>query len=163
MYTAFQLQFDKLADKVLTASNVNMSALPEIEGWRICHFAKIAKMFDSFSIMINRTKDYVTLCALIRMIYDNWYSFLWIYERSEGEDVFLRYYLYVLDTIKQRKNTMLNMHNEEISDPKLKTLIGNAVTECENARRHYLAAIHGLSLWKDYSSNIRRAINGQNS
>ena len=111
MDAAFQLQFDKLANTVLAVSKTDIDALPEIKGWRIRHFAKIAKMFDSFCVMFDGTKDYVTLCALIRMIYDNWYSFLWIYECSEGEDVQLRYYLYVLDSIKQRKTTMLKMIN----------------------------------------------------
>lgn len=163
MDAAFQLQFDKLANTVLAVSKTDIDALPEIKGWGIRHFAKIAKMFDSFCLMFDGTKDYVTLCALIRMIYDNWYSFLWIYECSEGEDVQLRYYLYVLDSIKQRKTTMLKMHGEPITDPKLKTLVDNAVADCAKARQQYIAAIHSLTLWKEHAANIKKARDNQNS
>lgn len=163
MDAAFQLQFDKLANTVLAVSKTDIDALPEIKGWRIRHFAKIAKMFDSFCVMFDGTKDYVTLCALIRMIYDNWYTFLWIYECSEGEDVQLRYYLYVLDSIKQRKTTMLKMHGEPITDPNLKTLVDNAVADCAKARQQYIEAIHSLKLWKEHAANIKKARDNQNS
>ena len=163
MEATFQLQFDKLVDKVQAASKADIDAFPEIKGWRIRHFAKIAKMFDSFCVMYDATKDYVTLCALIRMIYDNWYSFLWIYEFSEGEDVQLRYYLYVLDSIKQRETTVLKMHGEPIKDPKLKSLVDNAVADCAKARKQYMAAICSLTLWKDHSANIKKARDNQNS
>jgi len=157
MITEFQIQFDKLADKVLAVANTDASSLSEIEIWRTRHFAKIAKMFDSFLAILGGPKDYVTLCALIRMIYDNWYSFLWIYEKSEGENVQLRYYLYVLDSIKQRKRTMLGMHDEKVEDPRLQSIYDNTLADCNRAKQHYEDSIKSLSLYKDYRDNINTA------
>lgn len=125
MYTAFQIQFDKLADIIQIAVEGEWGSLSPLEAWRIRHFAKIAKMFDSFSMIMNQTRDYVSACAIIRMIYDNWYSFLWIYEFSEGDDVLLRYYLYVLDSIKQREKTILHMHEDTPVDPPIEVHLGS--------------------------------------
>ena len=163
MITAFQIQFDKLADKVLAVANTDASSLSEIEIWRTRHFAKIAKMFDSFLAILRGPRDYVTLCALIRMIYDNWYSFLWIYEKSDGENVKLRYYLYVLDSIKQRKKTMLGMHDDEVEDLLLQRIYNNTIADCDNAKKRYMDAIKSLSLYKDYRVNIRAARNSNDS
>ena len=163
MITAFQIQFDKLADKVLSVVNTDAGSLSEIEIWRTRHFAKIAKMFDSFLAILRGPKDYVTLCALIRMIYDNWYSFLWIYECSEGEDIKLRYYLYVLDSIKQRKSTMVGMHDDKVEDPRRQRLYDNTMADCKKAKRQYEDAIKSLLLYKDYHGNIRTARTSKDS
>lgn len=156
MITEFQLQFDKLAAKVQSVANTDGGALPEIELWRTRHFAKIAKMFDSFLAILRGPRDYVTLCALIRMIYDNWYSFLWIYEKSEGEDIQLRYYLYVLDSIKQREISMLDMHDEKVDDPHRQRLYDNTIADCNKAKQKYEDAIKSLSLYENYRSNIKK-------
>ena len=163
MYTAFQIQFDKLADKVLNAANNDASSLSEIEIWRTRHFAKIAKMFDSFLAIINGPRDHITLCALIRMIYDNWYSFLWVYECSEGEEINLRYYLYVLDSIKQREKTLFNMQDDKVDDPKLKRIKERTMADCNRAKEQYGDAIRTLSIYKDYRININKARKSKDS
>jgi hypothetical protein len=163
MYTAFQIQFDKLADMIEKAIEVEWESLSPIEAWRIRHFAKIAKMFDSFSMMMTKTRDYVSACAIIRMIYDNWYSYLWIYEFSDGDDVLLRYYLYVLDSIKQREKTILLMHEDNPVDPQLKSLLAHATADCEEAKRQFCTAIKKLPVYRDYHANIKKAWQSNNS
>lgn len=157
MYTAFQIQFDKLADIIQKAVKGEWKSLSPIEAWRIRHFAKIAKMFDSFSMMMTQTRDYVSACAIIRMIYDNWYSYIWIYVFSEGDDVLLRFYLYGLDSIKQRKKTILNMHEDKPIDSKLKPLLDQAIADNEKAKQQFISAIKKLAVYKDYHANIRKA------
>ena len=157
MYTAFQIQFDKLADIIQKAVEGEWESLSPLKAWRIRHFAKIAKMFDSFSMIMMQTRDYVSACAIIRMIYDNWYSFLWIYEFSEGDDVLLRYYLYVLDSIKQREKTILHMHEDTPVDPQLKPLLDQTISDCEKAKLQFGSAIKKLPVYKDYHANIKKA------
>lgn len=163
MYAAFQIQFDILADLIQKAVEGEWESLSPIEAWRIRHFAKIAKMFDSFLMMMTKTRDYVSACAIIRMIYDNWYSYLWIYEFSDGDDVLLRYYLYVLDSIKQREKTLLHMHEDNPVAPQLKPLLNHAIADCEKAKRQISTAIKKLPVYKDYHNNIRKARQSNNS
>ena len=158
MNAAFQIQFDKLADKIYAIKDKKIDGLPEIEAWRILHFAKIAKMFDSFHAVIFDTKDYITSCSLIRMIYDNWYSYMWIYEFSEGEERQLRYYLYVLDSVVQRKKTIEKLHNEVIVEKQMKRLVDNALVDCTREEQKIKTAIRNLSLFDSYKKNIETAI-----
>ena len=157
MYTAFQIQFDNLADIIQIAVEGEWGSLSPLEAWRIRHFAKIAKMFDTFSMIMNQTRDYVSACAIIRMIYDNWYSFLWIYEFSEGDDVLLRYYLYVLDSIKQREKTILHMHEDTPVDPQLKSILDQTIADCKKAKHQFDSAIKKLPVYRDYHDNIKKA------
>lgn len=163
MYTAFQIQFDKLADIIQKAVEGEWGPLSPIEAWRIRHFAKIAKMFDSFMMIMTKTRNYVSACAIIRMIYDNWYSYVWIYDFSDGDDVLLRYYLYVLDSIKQREKTMQHMHEDNPVDPKLMPCLDHAIVDCEKAKRQIGAAIKNLPVYRDYHDNIRKARQSNNS
>lgn len=158
MFAAFMIDYQELIATVTRANDSDWSHLDLIGEWRRKHFIKIAKLFDSFVTVIAETKDYNTACSIIRMIYDNWYSYAFIYHFTEGEERLLRYYLYVIDGINQRKKTMLNLHDGEQIDPVIKQLADTTIQECDNAKQQYTDHIHKLSLYPQHTKFIDKAI-----
>lgn len=158
MFAAFMLDYQKLIDTVTKANNSDWSSLDMIGEWRRKHFIKIAKLFDSFVTVITETKDYNTACAIIRMIYDNWYSYVYVYLCTEGEERKLRYYLFVIDSINQRKVTMENLHEDEQIEPDVKRIADSTIQDCEKAKQQYTDLIHDLSLYSQHSEFIDKAI-----
>ena len=158
MLAAFMIDYQKLVAAVTEANNSDWSSLDLIGEWRRKHFIKIAKLFDSFVTVTTETRDYNTACSIIRMIYDNWYSYVLIYYRADGEERLLRYYLFVIDSIKQRRNTMLNLHDGEKIDSTIKQIADKTILDCDNAKQQYSDLIHKLSLYSRHSTFIDKAI-----
>ena len=158
MFAAFMIDYQELIDTVTKANNSDWSHLDLIGEWRRKHFIKIAKLFDSFVTVITGPKDYNTACSIIRMIYDNWYSYAYIYLCTEGEERLLRYYLFVIDSIKQRKETMLNLHEGEQIDPDVKKLADTTIQDCDKAKQQYTDLIRSLSLYPQHTQFIDEAI-----
>ena len=152
------IDYQELIDTVTKANNSDWSSLDLISEWRRKHFIKIAKLFDSFVTVITETKDYNTACSIIRMIYDNWYSYVYIHQFSEGEERMLRYYLFVIDGINQRKETMQNLHEGEQIDPDVKKLADSTIQDCDKAKQQYANLIHKLSLYPQHTEFIDKAI-----
>lgn len=158
MFAAFMIDYQELIDTVTKANNSDWSSLDMIGEWRRKHFIKIAKLFDSFVTVITETNDYNTACAIIRMIYDNWYSYVYVYLCTDGEERKLRYYLFVIDCINQRKETMLNLHDGYQIDPDINRIADSTIQDCDNAIRQYADLIHGLSLYSHHAAFIDKAI-----
>lgn len=158
MFAAFMIDYQELICTVTKANNSDWSSLDMIEEWRRKHFIKIAKLFDSFVTVITETKDYNTACSIIRIIYDNWYSYVYVYCCTEGEERKLRYYLFVIDSILQRKETMRNLHEGDQTDPDINRIADSTIQDCDNAIRQYADLIHGLSLYSHHAAFIDKAI-----
>lgn len=158
MFAAFMTDFQDLIATVTKANDSDWSHLDLIGEWRRKHFIKIAKLFDSFVTVLLNTQDYNTACSIIRMIYDNWYSYVFIYCFSEGEERLLRYYLYVIDGINQRKETMQNLHEGEEIEPEIKKIADDTIRKCEEAKLQYVDLIHQLSLYPKHSAFIDRFV-----
>lgn len=158
MFAAFMIDYQELIDTVTKANNSDWSHLDLIGEWRRKHFIKIAKLFDSFVTVITGPKDYNTACSIIRMIYDNWYSYVFIHRFSEGDERLLRFYLFVIDGINQRKKTMRNLHEGEQIDPEVKKLADSTIQDCDNAKQQYADLIHKLSLYPQHTEFIDKAI-----
>lgn len=158
MYTAFMADFRKLIGTVTKANDSDWSHLDLIGEWRRNHFIKIAKLFDSFVTVLTNTQDYNTACSIIRIIYDNWYSYMFIYRFAEGEERLLRYYLYVIDGINQRKETMSNLRDGEEIDPEVKKIADDAIQKCEYAKLQYTELIQKMSLYPAHKHYIDKAI-----
>lgn len=158
MFTAFMTNYQELIYIVTKANDSDWSSLDLIGVWRRRHFIKIAKLFDSFVTVITRTKDFNTACSIIRTIYDNWYAYVFVYKFTEGEERLLRYYLFVIDGINQRKKTMLNLHGDEQTDSIVKKLTDSTVQDCDNAKLKYVSLIRKLSLYPQHSEFIDKAI-----
>ena len=158
MFAAFMINYQELINTVTKANDSDWSSLDFIGEWRRKHFIKIAKLFDSFVTVITETKDYNTACSIIRMIYDNWYSYAYVYLCTEGEERKLRYYLFVIDSINQRQETMQNLHEGERIDPDVKKLADTTILACNKARQQYTDLIHGLSLYPLHTRFIDKAI-----
>lgn len=158
MLTSFMIDYQELIATVTRANDSDWSHLDLIGEWRRNHFIKIAKLFDSFVTVITETKDYNTSCSIIRMIYDNWYSYALIYYCTEGEERLLRYYLYVIDSLNQRKKTMLNLLDDEQIDPAIKQQADTTIQDCDKAKQQYTDLIHKLSLYHQHTSFIDKSI-----
>lgn len=158
MFAAFMIDYQELIATVTRANDSDWSHLDLIGEWRRKHFIKIAKLFDSFVTVITETKDYNTACSIIRMIYDNWYSYAFICHCTEGEERLLRYYLFVIDSINQRKKTMLNLHDGEQIDPAIKQQADMTIQDCNKAKQQYTELIHKLSLYSQHTKFIDKAI-----
>ena len=158
MFTAFMIDYQELIAIITRANDSDWSQLDLIGEWRRKHFIKIAKLFDSFVTVITQTKDYNTACSIIRMIYDNWYSYAFINHCTDGEERLLRYYLYVIDSINQRKKTMLNLHDGEQIDPAIKKQADTTIQDCDKAKQKYADLIHKLSLYPQHIKFIDKAI-----
>ena len=152
------IDYQELVATVTRANNSDWSNLDLIGEWRRKHFIKIAKLFDSFVAVNTETRDYNTACSIIRMIYDNWYSYVFIHQCSEGEERLLRYYLFVIDSINQRKLTMQNLHDEEQIDPVVKKLADSTILDCDKAKQQYTGLIRSLSLYPQHTQFINEAI-----
>lgn len=150
--------YQELIDTVTKASNSDWSNLDLISEWRRKHFIKIAKLFDSFVTVNTETRDYNTACSIIRMIYDNWYSYVFIHQFSEGEERLLRFYLFVIDGINQRKKTMQNLYMGDQIDPEVKKLADSTILECDKAKLQYADLIHKLSLYTQHTVFVDKAI-----
>lgn len=158
MFAAFMNDYQELIATVTRANESDWSYLDLIGEWRRKHFIKIAKLFDSFVTVITETKDYNTACSIIRMIYDNWYSYAFIYLCTHGEERLLRYYLFVIDSINQRKKTMLNLNDDDQIDTAIKQQADKTIQDCNKAKQHYINLIYKLSLYPQHIKFINMAI-----
>ena len=158
MLAAFLNDYRELVATVTKANNSDWSSLDLVGEWRRKHFIKIAKLFDSFVTVTTEPRDYNTACSIIRMIYDNWYSYVLIYCLTDGEERLLRFYLFVIDSINQRKKTMLNLHNGEEIDSVIKQIADKTIQDCDKAKGQYTELIHKLSLYPHHSTFIDNAI-----
>lgn len=149
MEAAFITRFQELQRHLNTVKDVDLSALPEIESWRILHFAKMAKMFDSLFLMITHTKDLASACSIIRSLYDNWYSYLFIYEFNVGEEKLLRFYLYVYDSFKQREDSIALIKKDQKLKPAEIKAFDQTVAVCEEKKNHYFELMQKLSLYAE--------------
>lgn len=158
MFAAFMSNFQELIATVQKANGSDWSHLDLIGEWRRRHIIKIAKLFDSFVTVLTETQDYNTACSIIRMIYDNWYSYMFIYHFSEGEERLLRYYLYVIDGINQRAETMEELKGGGLIDPGVLKMANTTIQDCDKARAQYTVLIHKLSLYPKHTVFIDKFV-----
>ena len=101
--------------------------------------------------IIEREKDFCSAMALLRVMADTLSSLYLIY-KEEGEKLYLRHYLYVMDGVNNRLNYLPNSvdYDNKLSKSEYDALckqIESSKNNCNETKKHCISEIHSLSLY----------------
>ena len=116
--------------------------------------------------IIEREKDFCSAMAILRVMADTLSSLYLIY-KEEGEKLYLRHYLYVMDGVNNRLNYLPNSvdYDNKISKSEYDALckqIESSKNNCNETKKHCISEIHSLSLYHGQMYVIDKLIKSQN-
>ena len=116
--------------------------------------------------IIEREKDFCSAMAILRVITDTLSSLYLIY-KEEGEKLYLRHYLYVMDGVNNRLKYLPNSmdYDNKISKSEYDALckqIESSKNNCNETINHCVSEIHSLSLYHGQMYVINKLIKSQN-
>lgn len=136
------------------ARNVKISPSLDIEKWREAHLAKMILSLDSIICLLQK-KDYVSSGALLRVLFDNWYTLIFIYEHTPEREKDLRFLLFYIDGINQRAKSLDALR-----------ISPNERVECKDelaAKEAAISKIRQLPIYFEKGEIINKLIDKQDS
>lgn len=149
--TCIIVRFQELSN---WARKVNISPSLDMGKWRDAHLAKMILSLDSIICLLQK-RDYVSSGALLRVLFDNWYTLIFIYEHTPEREKDLRFLLFVIDGINQR----IEAHNALRISP-------NERVECKDelaAKEAAVFKIRQLPIYLEKGEIIDKLIDKQDS
>ena len=116
--------------------------------------------------IIEREKDFCSAMAILRVMADT-LSALYLIYKEEGEKLYLRHYLYVMDGVNNRLKYLPNSVDYGNKIPKLEydalcKQIESSKNNCYGTINHCVSEIHSLSLYHGHMYVIDQLIKSQN-
>ena len=116
--------------------------------------------------IIEREKDFCSAMAILRVMADTLSSLYLIY-KEEGEKLYLRHYLYVMDGVNNRLKYLPNSvdYDNKISKSEYDALckqIESSKNNCNGTINHCVSEIHSLSFYHGQMYVIDKLIKSQN-
>lgn len=141
-------------------------SIDDIKAYPLQIAQRIVKMSCTLHNIIEREKDFCSAMALLRVMADTLSSLYLIY-KEEGEKLYLRHYLYVMDGVNNRLNYLPDSvdYDNKISKSEYDALckqIESSKNNCNETKNHCISEIHSLSLYHEQMYVIDKLIDNYN-
>ena len=144
----------------ILCSNYPVSAIDNINGYRVGFLKKILNTIESLRVVIEISKDYPTSSAILRIIADHFATYFLIYKRSEGEESKLRHYLFIIDGMEDRIQGMRKINpqpNIIVSHERnniIKNNMNSKMQESINVVKYCVEQVKHLHVYKEHQTLI---------
>lgn len=136
----------------------------DIPSYALAFIRKVLIQASTLAMVSRERKDYITVCALVRMLADNIATMNLIYGSKDDEEKVLRHLLYVMDGVSVRHGTLAGhtMHYDgriprETYDA-LEAQVQGAIANASSCITYCEKAIKSRMTYKNYQPHIDKLI-----